>query len=135
MKTKRYKLNIVGANCEFFLLFFDDFESMHKYFKRKIPDFYDDEIRAACLAHYKKRHIVICLYAGECNEYIIGHEAFHAALYYMKMNKKWYRKEAWLKVRELWSTGSKHEEEMADVCGTVISAIKTKLNANFIIKE
>lgn len=134
MKTRRIRLKIEGANVSFWLLVFQDEDRLHRYVERMTGISVPERMGPgpmACLADPEDREIRICLAATCVGHHIIGHEAFHAAMYYARMNRRRWTRRKWeaMLTQERWDEPL--EEDMADVCGSVISAIWEELENRF----
>jgi len=90
---------------------------------------------ACCLANKKTREIIVTLSLNWINDFIVGHEAFHAATWYMKLNRKKFNRKRWMNIWNGWSDNEPCEETLADVCGCVYGEIWSILRSKFIVKH
>ena len=135
MRTRRYKLWIENVNCEFWCMLFDSEKRLHKYVERKTESEAPVDVGAGCaLCNKGKREIIICLCVNDINHFVIGHEALHAALWYAKINRRKYTQKKWCNILTGWDN-EPIEEEVADVCGAVISSIWSVFTKHFSIVE
>ena len=135
-QTRKFKLRIEGANCQFWLMMFADESAMHRYIGRvtgmKTPEDVGD---GCCLCNKGSRDIIVCISRKHTNHFIIGHEAFHAATWYAKVNKRKFTRSKWMAIRNGWSDNVDEEEILADVCGSVICEIWNVISRRFKVME
>jgi len=132
-RTKRLKLEVCGAeDCSFNLIVVEDPEALDRYVESLTGVRNDGELGAACcLCHDKKREVNICLSASIVSNFIIGHEAFHAALYYARLNRRRYTVSKWVYMLKTWTWLNLQEEELASVCGALVQLIGDRLNEKY----
>jgi len=134
MRTKRFKMQIENANCKFWLMVFENEKKLNAYVERvcKTPT-PADVGSACCLANKGNRDILVCITANRVSTFIIVHEAFHAATWYTKLNRRRFTKRKWMNILEGWHENEPLEEDLADICGSVASEIWRLLKKHFVM--
>ena len=136
--TKRFRLQISGTDVVFHLLMFDNKKGLHEYSGRKIGKKAPSDVGAGCCMYNNgSRTIDICLTLEFVSHHIIGHEAFHATLAWARMNKRRYTRSKWLLMLTCDDTGEYvdlREEDLADICGSLISEIWRHFRKSYVQK-
>ena len=133
-RTRRIRLRVENAKCSFWLLVFQNEAALHAYAGRKLEMPTPWYCGGGCeMANRKTREICVCLCCDQLNHFIIGHECFHAALWYSRLNRREFTLDKWVAIRDEWNDYGSKEEVLADVCGSLLCEIWLQLRKRWRI--
>ena len=132
MRTRRIKL-FDYEGVAFWLLLFQDEHRLMRYMSERgcdTPSDYADGSGCCCSDPDNKR-ILVMFGANNINQFVVPHEAFHAALAWSRMRRRRYTKPRWMKILIDQFVHNQDEEELAVVCGMVVDNVWAELYERF----
>lgn len=133
MRTKRMKLKLENVgDVTFWVVIVENTEKMHKYISERYGVSNAEELGAACcLCNWKSRQIVLVYNCEWLNDYIIGHESFHAAMFFAKLNRRKFTMPRWCNMLLSWGWEETYEEDLADIAGAVVACTWDEIRPRF----